>query len=70
MSGAAPHLIHNARVQLLATAFNNIGVGSIVAGIVAPLVTGSGAGTLHFLEWLAGGAMFLLFAQVILGRLR
>jgi hypothetical protein len=30
------HTIHNARVSLLATALNNIGVGAILAGIVAP----------------------------------
>ena len=33
-------MIHNARVQLFATALNNVGVGAIIAGIVAPLVDG------------------------------
>jgi hypothetical protein len=28
------HTIHNARIQLLATALNNLGVGSAIAGIV------------------------------------
>ena len=32
--------VHNARITLLATAFNNIGVGAILAGIVAPMVRG------------------------------
>jgi hypothetical protein len=35
------HTIHNARVQLIATAINNLGVGSVLAGIVAPAVNGT-----------------------------
>jgi uncharacterized membrane protein (DUF441 family) len=31
---------HNARVQLLATALNNLGVAAIVTGVLAPLVKG------------------------------
>jgi hypothetical protein len=27
------HVVHNARVQLAATAFNNLGVGAIVAAV-------------------------------------
>lgn len=34
------HSIHNARVQLLATMVNNIGVALVVGGLVAPAVTG------------------------------
>jgi len=34
------HTIHNARITLLATALNNLGAGSIIAGIVAPVVNG------------------------------
>lgn len=41
----AMHAIHNARVQLAATAFNNLGVGAIVAAVVAP--TGAG----HIIAW-------------------
>ena len=33
-------MIHNARVQLFTTALNNLGVGAIIARIVAPLVDG------------------------------
>jgi hypothetical protein len=31
----------NARITLLATALNNLGVAAIVAGIVAPMVNGT-----------------------------
>jgi len=48
--------IHNARVTLLATALNNLGVASIGAGVFAPLVTGSVAGAAHILAWVAFGA--------------
>jgi hypothetical protein len=37
------HAIHNARVQLLASALNNLGVRAIIAGIVAPGCSGSTA---------------------------
>ena len=33
-------MIYNARIQLFAIALNNLGVGAIIAGIVAPLVEG------------------------------
>jgi hypothetical protein len=29
---------HNERVRLLATALNNLGVGAILAGLIAPMV--------------------------------
>jgi hypothetical protein len=35
------HTVHNAPITLLATPFNNLGVGTILAGIVAPLVDGA-----------------------------
>ena len=63
-------MIRNARIQLLATALNNIGVGSILAGIVAPLVNGVAGGWGHFAAWCAGGVVFLAAAQLVLGRLR
>lgn len=34
------HAVHNARVQLLATALNNVALAFVVAGFVAPAVTG------------------------------
>jgi hypothetical protein len=39
------HTIHNARIQFLATAFNNMGVGTIIAGMIAPMVRGEIAGS-------------------------
>jgi hypothetical protein len=38
------HAIHNARVQLLATALNNLALAFVVAGFVAPAVSGQLAG--------------------------
>ena len=34
------HAIHNARVQLMATAVNNIALAFVIAGSVEPVVTG------------------------------
>jgi hypothetical protein len=64
------HAIHNARIQLLATALNNLGVGSIIAGIIAPMVNGAVGDVAHIGAWCALGANFLAMAQVVLGRLR
>jgi hypothetical protein len=38
------HAIHNARIQLLATALNNLGVGAILAGVIVPSINGTGMG--------------------------
>jgi hypothetical protein len=35
------HAIHNARIQLFATALNNLGVGTILAGMIVPSVNGT-----------------------------
>ena len=64
------HAIHNARIQLLATTFNNIGVGAVVAGVLAPLVRGDIGGLGAVVIWLLIGADFLILAQTTLGRLR
>jgi hypothetical protein len=64
------HTIHNARIQLLATALNNLGVAAIAAGIVAPLVKGEINGLASVVIWLVIGLDFIGLAQVILGRLR
>jgi len=64
------HAIHNARVQLLATASNNLGVAGIVAGLVAPFASGSLGGALHIGVWLAFGGAWLGAAQLLLGRLK
>jgi hypothetical protein len=64
------HTVHNARITLLATALNNLGVGAIIAGIVAPTVNGATGGLAHVAAWLIFGADLIWLAQVWLGRLR
>jgi hypothetical protein len=64
------HTVHNARVQLLATALNNLGVGSIMAGIVAPVVAGTVGDFVHITTWVILGADLIALAQMVLGRLR
>jgi hypothetical protein len=64
-------MIRNERIRLFATALNNIGigVGSVVVGIFAPIITGAAGGPLHFGAWLATGLLFLGLAQFTIGRL-
>ncbi len=62
--------IHNARVQFLATALNNLGVGAIIAGAVAPVVNGTVGDSAHIAAWFGLGADLIAMAQVVLGRLR
>lgn len=67
------HAVHNARIQLLATALNNIALAFIVAGFVAPAVTGqlpSGWHALVTIAWIGLGLGIHLCAQLVLGRLR
>jgi hypothetical protein len=67
------HAIHNARVQLLATALNNIALAFVVAGFVAPAVTHqlqSANAALVTLAWIALGAALHIVAQLAPGRLR
>ncbi len=64
------HAIHNARVQLFATALNNLGVGAIIAGIVAPMVRSEINNAVSAIVWLGVGLNFLGLAQALLGRLR
>ncbi len=67
------HTIHNARVQLLATALNNLALAFIVAGFVAPAVSGqwqAGGRLLATVAWLGAGLMIHSAAQAVLGRLR
>jgi hypothetical protein len=54
--------IHNARITL--------GVGAIVAGIVAPMVNGRVGDLAHVLVRLVFGAKLIAMAQTVLGRLR
>jgi len=62
--------IHNERIKLLATALNNLGVGAVLAGIVAPLVSGVAGDLAHIVVWLALGADLIALAQAALGKLR
>jgi hypothetical protein len=63
-------MIFNARISLLATALNNLGVASIVAGIVAPMVNGTVGDLAHIGAWFVLGVDLIALAQVTLGRLR
>jgi len=70
MSGAAAAArrtaVHNARVQMLATALNNLGVASIVAGVV----NGTLGDFAHVAAWIVVGGELIATAQLLLGRLR
>jgi hypothetical protein len=70
MSGAQGTIVHNARITLLATAFNNLGVGATIAGIVAPTLSGTLGGFGHVIAWLAIGAQSIVTAQLLLGKPR
>jgi hypothetical protein len=63
-------VIHNARVQLFATALNNLGVAAFVAGIVVPAVNGTVGDAAHIGAWFAFGAGLLTAGQLMLGRLQ
>jgi hypothetical protein len=60
-------MIHNARIATLATALNNLRVGSIIA---APMVIGKAGDPAHIGAWFALGVDLIALAQVVPGRLR
>jgi hypothetical protein len=62
-------VIRNERVKLLASAFNNLGVGAILAGVIAPSVHGTVADAAHIAIWLVAGADLIWLGQIWLGRL-
>jgi hypothetical protein len=64
------HTIHNARISLMATACNNLGVAAIVIGVVAPLVRDGINAATCFVVWSILGLDFLWLANIQLGRLR
>ena len=64
------HAIHNARTTLLATALNNVGVGAILGGVVAPVVRGDISAPASIGVWLVVGLDFIGMAYMLLGRLR
>lgn len=67
------HTIHNARVQALATLLNNLALAFIVAGFVAPIVSGQLRGGWHVLitlAWIGAGTGLHFAVRAVLGRLR
>ena len=67
------HTVHNARIQLLATAVSNLALAVIVAGFVAPAASGQlqgGNRALVTLAWLGFGIVLHACGQLVLGRLR
>jgi hypothetical protein len=58
------------RLQLLATALNNLGVGAVLAGVIAPTINGTVGDAAHIVAWLVLGADLIALAQIMLGRLR
>jgi hypothetical protein len=67
------HAVHNARVQLLATALNNAALAFIVAGFIAPAVNGQlqAAGQAFIiLAWVGLGVGLHFCGQLVLGSLR
>jgi hypothetical protein len=73
VSGSAGNVVHNARVQLVATLLNNISLAFIVAGFVAPTVSGQMQGGWHILvtlAWVVTGLIIHRAAYLALGRLR
>lgn len=62
--------VHNARITLAATALNNLGVGAMLAGIVAPLVNGMVGDLAHIASWVVLGLDLIALAQFVLGRLK
>ena len=58
-------MIHNERIKLLATAFNNLGVGSLLACIVVPWINHSLLG-IAALGWYVFGLLSIATAQLVL----
>jgi hypothetical protein len=73
MSGAQGNVVHNARITLLATAFNNLALAVVVAGFLAPAAGGQlhgGWQALTTLTWIGFGIALHISGQSVLGRLR
>jgi hypothetical protein len=72
-AGHAVNLVLNARLQLLATAMNNIAVALVVTGFVVPIINGQlwdVAKIVITLSWICFGISLHLIAQLVLGKLR
>ena len=67
------HTIHNERIKLLATAFNNLALAVVVAGFIAPVTTGhlhEGGQAMTAVAWMCFGTGLHISAQTILGNLK
>jgi hypothetical protein len=67
------HTLHNARINLLATAVNNLALAFTIAGFVAPLTSGqisSGGRVLVAVAWIGVGIVLHGCGQFVLGGLR
>ena len=70
---ALMHAMHNARVNLAATALNNMALAFVVAGFIAPTVNGqlpAGGSYAVTLAWIVLGAGLHFIAQLALGSIR
>jgi p-aminobenzoyl-glutamate transporter AbgT len=72
-------LVENERTKLLATALNNVGVATLITGVVAPtaatLYGAANAGKDHWWfvvagVWFLAGIGLHVLGQVVLGRLK
>ena len=70
-------LVENERIKLLATLFNNCGVGALVAGVIAPtfvLISSNDAKVIALVAaqcfWFAIAIVLHLLARSVLGRLK
>ena len=64
------HQVHNMRVTLVTMALNNLGAGSIIAGVVLPTVRGSVDEFSDIAAWILLGMCLFGLAQLLAGRLR
>lgn len=58
-------LVHNERAKLTATWLNNLGVGSIVAGFIAPSLTLIASDTSRLLVGLAAAIIWILIGMAL-----
>ena len=63
-------MIRNERIKLWATACSNLGVGCLIAGAVAPMVTGQIHVLPSVVAWTLIGLDFISLALMWLGRLQ
>jgi hypothetical protein len=57
-ANAVSHLVHNGQVKLAATALNNVGVASVVTGVIVPLVARAASSATPGSRYWAGFVIF------------